>query len=202
MKGAGGSKGSQSSKQVGRGTGGAVHPSLEARGEPCKHQGCSPAPSLALGSTWAKGRIPTGSSCPSAAHPCPALLIPVPGERERTGKGTGQKDQIPWGQHQPHPHITGASPRRKRGMMFSAEHGGSLGTQGAGGPPHPGAHKRHHQVGKQESTRKASDRSSPWKQHSNHLEEAPAPSSCCWKGGRWQAQGSAAALPTLLPPVC
>lgn len=136
--GAGRSKGSQSSKQVGRGTGGAVHPSLEARGEPCKHQGCSPAPSLALGSTWAKGRIPTGSSCPSAAHPCPALLIPVPGERERTGKGTGQKDKTPWGQHQPHPHLTGASPSRKRGMMFLAELGGPWAHRGQGALHTPG----------------------------------------------------------------
>lgn len=124
MKGAGGSEGSQSSKQVGKGTGGAVHPSLEARVEPCKHQGCSSAPSLALGSTWAKGRIPTGSSCLSAACPCPALLIPVLGERERTGKGTGQKDKTPWGQHQPHLHPTGASPRKKRRMTFLAEQGG------------------------------------------------------------------------------
>lgn len=94
------------------------------KGEPCKRQGCSSAPSLALGSTWAKGRIPTGSSCPSSACPCPDLLIPGPGDRESTGKGTGQKDKTPWGKHQSHPHPTGASPGRKRGMTFLAEHGG------------------------------------------------------------------------------
>lgn len=131
-------EGSQSSKQVGRGAGGAVHPSLEARGVPCKHQGCSSAPSLALGSTRAKGRIPTGSSCPSAAHPCPALLIPVPGDRETMGKGTGQKDKTPWGQHQPHPHLTGASPSRKRGMTFLAKHGGPWAHRGQGALHTPG----------------------------------------------------------------
>lgn len=102
------------------------------KGEPCKHQGCSSESSLALGSTWTKGRIPTGSSCLSSACPCPALLIPGPGERERMGKRTGQKDQTPWGKHQAHPHPIGASPRRKRGMTFLAEHGSPWAHRGRG----------------------------------------------------------------------
>lgn len=125
------------------------------KGEPCKCWGCSSAPSLALGSTWAKGRIPTGSSCLSSACPCPALLIPGPGERERTEKGTGQKDKTRRGKHQSHPHPPGASPRRKRGMTFLAEHGcpGHTGGRGPSAPQgtqvsSPGGETEEHKEGK------------------------------------------------------
>lgn len=175
-------------KQAGWGTGGAVHPSLEAKGEPCKHQGCSSTPSLALGSTWAKGRIPTGSSCPSlpcSSHPC-AWTKGGDGERDRTkGQDTLGTAPAPSSSHWSKP--------QERGMTFLAEHGdpwahrgpsAAWGTQVSSPGGETGEHKDH---------------SSPWKRHSSHLEQAPAPSSCCWKGGRWQIQGTShPAPPTLL----